>query len=85
MSNLEVHQKVQSYIEQLSPEKLLVAADFLAYLVEREDTEATSEDEHQFWENSSQISVVVYRGCLELRQPTKKPGSRRFNIRGEKK
>ncbi|MGK7878621.1 MAG: hypothetical protein AB4060_00735 [Crocosphaera sp.] len=57
MSNLEVRQKVQSYIEQLSPEKLLVAADFLAYLVEREDTEATSEDEHQFWANSSQISL----------------------------
>lgn len=43
MSNLEVHQKVQSYIEQLSPEKLLVAADFLSYLVEREDNEATEE------------------------------------------
>ncbi len=57
MSNLEVRQKVQSYIEQLSPEKLLVAADFLAYLVEREDTEATSGDEYQFWANSSQISL----------------------------
>ena len=43
MSNLEVHQKVQSYIEQLSPEKLLVAADFLSYLAEREDNEATEE------------------------------------------
>ncbi len=65
MSNLEVHQKVQSYIEQLSPEKLLVAADFLAYLVEREDTEATSEDEHQFWENSSQISLNAVWDNLE--------------------
>ena len=65
MSNLEVHQKVQSYIEQLSPEKLLVAADFLAYLVEREDTEATSEDEHQFWEKSSQISLNAVWDNLE--------------------
>ncbi len=41
MSNLKVRQQIQSYIEQLSDEKLVVAADFLAYLVEREDNEAT--------------------------------------------
>ncbi|ACB51052.1 unknown [Crocosphaera subtropica ATCC 51142] len=41
MSNLKVRQQIQSYIEQLSEEKLIVAADFLAYLVEKEDNEAT--------------------------------------------
>ncbi len=43
MSNLKVSQQIQSDIEQLSEEKLVVAADFLAYLVEREDNEATEE------------------------------------------
>jgi hypothetical protein len=43
MNNLEVRQQVKSYIDQLSAEKLLVAADFLAYLVEKEDNEATEE------------------------------------------
>ncbi|WP_107669909.1 hypothetical protein [Cyanothece sp. BG0011] len=41
MSNLKVRQQIQSYIEQLSEEKLIVVADFLAYLVEKEDNEAT--------------------------------------------
>ena len=65
MSDLGIREQVQSYINQLSEEKLLVAADFLAYLVEREDTEATSEDEHQFWENSSQISLNAVWDNLE--------------------
>ena len=43
MSNLGIREQVQSYINQLSEEKLLVAADFLSYLVEREDNEATEE------------------------------------------
>ncbi len=43
MSNLTVRQQIQSYIEQLSEEKLIVAADFLAYLVEKEDNDATEE------------------------------------------
>ena len=43
MSDLGIREQVQSYINQLSEEKLLVAADFLSYLVEREDNEATEE------------------------------------------
>ena len=43
MSDLGIRQQLQSYINQLSEEKLLVAVDFLAYLVEREDNEATEE------------------------------------------
>jgi hypothetical protein len=43
MKNLEVRQQVKFYIDQLSSEKLLVAADLLAYLVEKEDQEATQE------------------------------------------
>lgn len=43
MKNQEVRQQVKSYVDKLSAEKLLVAADFLAYLVEKEDNEATQE------------------------------------------
>jgi hypothetical protein len=43
MNTLEMREQVKRYIDQLSPEKLLVAADFLAYLADREDNEATQE------------------------------------------
>ncbi|MFM6343541.1 MAG: hypothetical protein ACKPFK_00100 [Dolichospermum sp.] len=31
MNTLELREQIQKYVEQLSPEKLLVAVDFLAY------------------------------------------------------
>ena len=43
MSNLELRQQVQSYIDQLSTDKLLLVADFLVNLLETEDNEATEE------------------------------------------
>ena len=43
MSSAELRQQVKEYVDQLSPERLLVAADFLAYLTERESVEATQE------------------------------------------
>jgi hypothetical protein len=43
MSTLELRDQVKEYIDQLSPERLRVAADFLAYLAERESNEATQE------------------------------------------
>ena len=42
MNTLELREQIQKYVEQLSPEKLLVAVDFLAYLATRED-DATQE------------------------------------------
>jgi hypothetical protein len=42
MNTLELREQIQEYVEQLSPEKLLVAVDFLAYLATRED-DATQE------------------------------------------
>lgn len=35
--------QAHDYVEQLSPERLAVVLDFLAYLVEREDNDATTE------------------------------------------
>ncbi len=43
MNTGEIRQQIQEYIEQLSPERLLVAADFLAYLASIENDEATEE------------------------------------------
>jgi hypothetical protein len=43
MSTAELRDQVKEYIDQLSPERLLVAADFLAYLAERESEDATQE------------------------------------------
>lgn len=43
MNTGEIRQRIQEYVAQLSPERLLVAADFLAYLAEREDNDATEE------------------------------------------
>jgi hypothetical protein len=43
MNPVEIRQQIQEYVNQLSPERLLVAADFLAYLAEREDNDATEE------------------------------------------
>ncbi|MEH2142448.1 hypothetical protein [Nostoc sp.] len=43
MNTVEIRQQIKEYVDQLSPERLLVAADFLAYLAERDDNEATEE------------------------------------------
>ncbi len=43
MSSAELRDRVKEYVDQLSPERLLVAADFLAYLTDRESEEATQE------------------------------------------
>ncbi|WP_107669955.1 hypothetical protein [Cyanothece sp. BG0011] len=43
MKSIEIRQKAKEYIEQLSSEKLLVATDFLEYLLEKEDNDATEE------------------------------------------
>jgi len=43
MNTQELRQQVKEYIDELSPERLLVAADFLAYLAERESNQATVE------------------------------------------
>jgi hypothetical protein len=43
MNTVEIRQQIQEYVDQLSPERLLVAVDFLAYLADREDNDASEE------------------------------------------
>ena len=41
--NLHTVQKIEAILQRLSPERLRVAADFMAYLDERESNDATKE------------------------------------------
>lgn len=43
MSVVELRRQIQDYVEQLSNDKLLIAADFLAHLVEQESHDPTEE------------------------------------------
>ena len=43
MSTAEMREQLKDYVDLLSAEKLLVAADFLAYLADKEEMDATEE------------------------------------------
>ncbi|AFW95073.1 MULTISPECIES: hypothetical protein [Nostocales] len=43
MNTVEIRQQIQEYVDKLSPERLLVAVDFLAYLADKQDNDATEE------------------------------------------
>jgi hypothetical protein len=43
MNTVKIRQQIQEYVDKLSPERLLVAVDFLAYLADRQDNDATEE------------------------------------------
>jgi hypothetical protein len=43
MSNTEVRQQINQYLDVLSSERLELVADFLAYLAEKESEDATQE------------------------------------------
>ena len=43
MNNSEIRHQINQYLERLSSERLHLAADFLAYLADKESEEATQE------------------------------------------
>ncbi|BAY90722.1 MULTISPECIES: hypothetical protein [unclassified Tolypothrix] len=43
MSNIEVRQQINQYLDGLSSERLQLVADFLAYLADKESEDATQE------------------------------------------
>jgi hypothetical protein len=65
MKTQELRQNLKQSIDHLSPERLLVAADFLAYLAERESNEAT-------------IELSKIPGLLEALQEKRSNSSDRF-------
>jgi hypothetical protein len=40
MNSSEIRQQIEDYLDLLSPDRLLVASDFLAYLAERQEQES---------------------------------------------
>lgn len=43
LNNPDLREQIYRYVEQLSPDRLVVALDFLSYLVERDNNDATAE------------------------------------------
>ena len=43
MNAAELNRQIKEYADRLSPERLQLAVDFLAYLAEKESEEATQE------------------------------------------
>jgi hypothetical protein len=62
--NLYTVQKIEAILQRLSPERLRVAADFLAYLDERESNDATEEllSIPNFWEDYQEAMQDIERG-----------------------
>jgi hypothetical protein len=74
--NLYTVQKIEAILQRLSPERLRVAADFMAYLDERESNDSTEEllsipnfkedfqEALQDFENGDVVSVVLQNKVL---------------------
>ena len=58
MSVVELRSQIQDYVEQLSNDKLLIAADFLAHLVGQESNELTKSDEVEFDPDDTTVEEV---------------------------
>jgi hypothetical protein len=74
MTTLEVRHQIDEYIDCLSPEKLRVAVDFLAYLAERESQEATDEllripkFMNSLEKVEAKVSTGIYRNWRDIRR-----------------
>jgi hypothetical protein len=74
MTTAELRHQIDEYIDCLSPERLRVAIDFLAYLAERESQEATDELLRipKFMESlkktESEIPAGNYRNWRDIRR-----------------
>lgn len=68
MSTNELRRQAGKRIKELSPERLQVAVDFLAYLQERESNEATDE-------------LLRIPGLMDAFRQTTKPRSKRSKMK----
>ncbi len=74
MTTVEIRHQIDEYIDCLSPERLKVAVDFLAYLAERESQEATEEllKIPKLMDNlekaEAEISTGSYRNWRDIRR-----------------
>jgi hypothetical protein len=58
MSVVELRSQIQDYVEQLSNDKLLIAADFLAHLAGQESNDLTKSDEVEFDPDDTPVEDV---------------------------
>ncbi len=58
MSVVELRSQIQDYVEQLSNDKLLIAADFLAHLAGQESNDLTKSDEVEFDPDDTPVEEV---------------------------
>ena len=58
MSVVELRSQIQDYVEQLSNDKLLIAADFLAHLAGQESNDLTKSDEVEFDPDDTTVEDV---------------------------
>ncbi len=64
MNTVEMRTQVKQYIEQLSPESLQSAADFLAYLYAKESQELTQINDDNGEQNALQLAGDLV-GCID--------------------
>jgi chromatin segregation and condensation protein Rec8/ScpA/Scc1 (kleisin family) len=78
MSVVELRSQIQDYVEQLSNDKLLIAADFLAHLAGQESNELTNSDEIEFDPDDTSVEDVkasLRRALQEYKEGKTRPVS----------
>ena len=78
MSVVELRSQIQDYVEQLSNDKLLIAADFLAHLAGQESNDLTKSDEVEFDlddTNVEEVKASLRRALQEYKEGKTRPVS----------
>ena len=78
MSVVELRSQIQDYVEQLSNDKLLIAADFLAHLAGQESNDLTKSDEVEFDPDDTTVEDVkasLTRALQEYKEGKTRPVS----------
>jgi hypothetical protein len=78
MSVVELRSQIQDYVEQLSNDKLLIAADFLAHLAGQESNDLTKSDEVEFDPDDTPVEEVkasLRRALQEYKEGKTRPVS----------
>jgi hypothetical protein len=78
MSVVELRSQIQDYVEQLSNDKLLIAADFLAHLAGQQGNDLTKSDEVDFDPDDTTVEDVkasLTRALQEYKEGKTRPVS----------
>jgi len=78
MSVVELRSQIQDYVEQLSNDKLLIAADFLAHLAGQESNDLTKSDGVEYDPDDTTVEEVkasLRRALQEYKEGKTRPVS----------